>query len=454
MTAWLRGWGVDRVVLILLLTQAWTALAGLGTLLLVLKLLNPLQLGLYYAVTSVAALQLFFDLGLTQLLVRMVSQRSPGLALSPRGDVLGDPGRRSALRPLAKFIYTWYRRAAIWALPVLCLAGFFLLSGEVVFSKFIVLAVVLAAAGVGGILWIMPSITLLEGLGDRQGAAWLRLLRVVVQSLALWAGLLLGLQAVASGLALLFAALAVGFAVGCNYAHLKSSLLSAPSNVVLFDWKKEILPLQWRVALCWGSAFLTQQALAPLAIKTSGLAVGGQVGMSMSLYIILFQIVPAWVGSKTSVFGRWWAEGRLAEAQALFRRACFGGLSVAFLAHFFVGVALLLAQKMGLPYTDRFLDFVSMAWLMVAGMGNAIITALVMFIRSFHGEPFVWMFIVYGLSTLLFGTVAASQAGATGLMIAFAATTWLIAVPWTWIIYRHQITSMSAHAADNPAVGT
>src|SRR4051812_22559277 len=61
--------GIDRPVLHTLLGRGWSLVAGPVTLLLITRFLSPEQQGYFYTFGSLAALNVFFELGLSYVLM-------------------------------------------------------------------------------------------------------------------------------------------------------------------------------------------------------------------------------------------------------------------------------------------------------------------------------------------------------------------------------------------------
>ena len=77
-TRLLRRVGIDRAVGFAVLGRAWSALAGLVTLVLMTRCLSPEQQGYYVTFGSVLATAVFFELGLALVLMQFASHERAG----------------------------------------------------------------------------------------------------------------------------------------------------------------------------------------------------------------------------------------------------------------------------------------------------------------------------------------------------------------------------------------
>ncbi|HEX4508462.1 MAG TPA: hypothetical protein VH328_00200, partial [Burkholderiaceae bacterium] len=105
--------GLDFHVVATLLFRGWTIVAGLATMLVLPLWLDPVRQGFYYAFTSILALQVFFELGLNQVIVQLVSHEAAHLQATADGTFAGEAAHLDALSSLARLLRRWYAVAAL-----------------------------------------------------------------------------------------------------------------------------------------------------------------------------------------------------------------------------------------------------------------------------------------------------------------------------------------------------
>src|SRR4051794_33803552 len=117
---------MDRAVFYTVLWRAWSALVAPINLLFVTAFLSPVGQGFFYTFGSILALQVLFELGLTQLIIQFTSHERSHLEWAPHGTLTGDVRAKSRLASLLRASVKWYGTAAILVVVVVLPAGFWL----------------------------------------------------------------------------------------------------------------------------------------------------------------------------------------------------------------------------------------------------------------------------------------------------------------------------------------
>jgi hypothetical protein len=107
-----RQAGVDRAVSYTLLSRGLQLILAPVSLLLVARFLTPVQQGFYYTFASLLALQIFFELGLSYVVLQFASHEKARLTWTERGTLEGDATAKLRLGSLLRLALTWYGVAA------------------------------------------------------------------------------------------------------------------------------------------------------------------------------------------------------------------------------------------------------------------------------------------------------------------------------------------------------
>jgi hypothetical protein len=180
--------GMDRAVFYTVLWRAWSALVAPVNLLFVTAYLTPVTQGFFYTFGSILALQIVFELGLTQLIVQFTSHERSHLEWSPDGTLVGDARAKSRLASLLRSSAKWYGAAAVLVVIAVLPAGFWLFglraeeSVAVTWRLPWVLFVLLSAASFA----LLPSIAVLEGCGLVAEIALMRFAQIATSSVLMW----------------------------------------------------------------------------------------------------------------------------------------------------------------------------------------------------------------------------------------------------------------------------
>ena len=420
--------GIDRAVWLTLVGRVWGVSAGLVTIYFVTTSLSPELQGYYYTFYSLIALQVFAELGLNYAIIQFGSHEMARLAWTPSGTVQGDPAARRRLQSLLHFALAWYGVAALLMVVVLPPLGarFFAQapggSSHAGITVPWVLLVVFSALA----LLINACIALLEACGRVADMALVRLSQSVAASLAVWSLLAGGggLYAVAAGSAMMV--LAAGAWLMVKFRYFLADLLLKREGGAGLDWRAEIWPFQWRIAVSVMSGFLITQLFNPLLLASHGPVVAGRMGMSLQMIAAMNGAALAWITTKAPVYGQLIATRRRRDLDALFFRGLLQSSLVLVAGILAVLVALYAISASGLPYAARVLPFPEFALLCAACLANHVVVAEAVYLRAHKEEPFMAIAVVNGLGTAALTALLVPPLGSLGAVLAYTFTSLIV----------------------------
>jgi hypothetical protein len=251
-----------------LIFRCWSMGAGVLSIYFVANFYSVAQQGLYYAMLSVLAMQMIFELGLNQVLMQ----------ISSRFIVVGK------IR-VAYLIYASTRWFLVVSIVYFLCAYFY---GQKVFGfdlpsvpmgrNFWLAMVIFSAWN----LVIAAKLAIYEGCGASEGVYKFKLAQAVIGSCIFWFALFKGF-----GIWAMIASNVVG--VILHYS-LKKMLFSSYSISRSFNklrmftiWRRKIYPLQWRISLTWLSGYLFTGYLISL-VYIYNPVVAGKYGMSIAIF--------------------------------------------------------------------------------------------------------------------------------------------------------------------------
>jgi hypothetical protein len=427
---------LDFHVLVTLLFRGWSVLAGGLGIVLIPMCLDSVEQGYYYTFAGVLALQIFFELGMNQVVTQITSHEVAHLEWTVDGVLAGDPLRLDRLGSLAKLLRRWYAAAAgLFALAV----GF---GGAVFFARH---------AGAGSSHWagpwaamtlataanlyLGPSLAMLEGAGLVGQVARVRLYQSMAGygafSLALLAGF--GLWAAP----FVPIAVAIGGAVflrrgGRLVGWLRRRPLESGARV---DWRREILPFQWRIALSWISGYFIFQLFTPMLFANQGPVQAGRFGMVLAIFNALQSIGMSWVYSKSPQMAQHVARGERLALRVLFLRVLRPSAAFSLFANAAVVGACWLGAEHGWAFTRRLSSVEVVALMALNTFANTLIFAMAVFMRAHKEEPLMPQAVVAAAATLAIAHWASSVSVelTAALYVCF---TVMAALPWAFLVFR------------------
>lgn len=432
---------MDRAIAYVLINRAWAALAGPVTLAVVVVTLNPVEQGFYFAFASVLAASVFFELGLGFVILQTASHRSAPLRWEGTR-LTGSIQAQAELGALLRWLCQWFGVMALLFVMVVGAVGQLLFERDaagVAWQSAWHLATVLFGLG----LLVVALLNFLEGIGQVAQVALVRLFQLLSSTLALWAALVsgwkLGSVAVMHGVSLL---------VGLTWiviAHRRQllALWRMPSTMALQrDWRTEIWPMQWRIALSWMAGYLATQSLTLGAFRFFGPQAAGQVGLTMAVLAALTSAALAWTSTKAARFGRLAALQQHAELFASHRAAKSRTLAVGS-----AGILLMLCLAIILGQLDPHLAdrFVPVPWMLALCIGSFAALAIstdALLLRSFRQEPYAWLSLAAG-GCVFAGVLLAGWLRSLPIMFSLYAVVFML----VWLLWARPMATrfVAAH---------
>jgi hypothetical protein len=432
--------GVDRVVAYGLLTRLWQAAGGAVSLLLISHYFSPELQGYYYTFLSLLALQAFFELGLYLVVINTASHEWAHLSLSARNTVEGDSVHISRLASLVRFVLAWYSAAALLFVVFVGIGGAWFFSRHDIHSlvwqpQWIALVVVFSVTLVSSAM-----LTLLEGCNQVLEVNRTRLRSAVASALLLWAAILGGLGLWASLVSpLVSLAFAASLLFG-KYRHFLRALVATRSGANV-DWRHEIWPMQWRLALQGLTNYFSYSLNVPVMFHFWGATVAGQMGMTLQVVAMLQLVAQAWLQARIPQFGIHIARHDYNSLDRIWRQTSVQSIGVALSAGTALWLAILVLDMTGARLASRVLEPFLVALLVIHTVLSQFVQCAVAYVRAHKREMFTLVGVSSGALTgvliLWWGAIwgASGAVWATLLVLALYSTP-LVTLIWLKADYK------------------
>ena len=444
----LRKAGVDGAVGFAVLGKLWQLLTGpLTQLILVVSFTKATQ-DYYYAFTSMLGMQIFVELGLHVVLISVSSHEWSRLSLQ-EGQISGEAAAKSRLISLGRMMLWWYGIAALIFAVTITVAGFLLFrqtqsggtGGSAIRENVAWLTPWIALVIVNGLqLPLLPLTAILEGCNQLSVMNRVRFWQAVAGTVVVWLALTSGL-----GLWSLVASAAVRlvgelYLVAVRYRPFFNAFRS-PSEKEQMDWKQEILPLQWRIAVQGILLWLANSMPLLLIFKGRPEGEAAQLGMTWTILTALQGASLAWIETRRPIFGALIAARKFKELDHLFFRMtrlsmlimtatvmCFS-LTVWWLGTRSEWLFERLAGRM-LPLGPTVMFATAMVLYQFALCTN-------LYVRAHKRDPFLMASIVSSLTLAAFQVWLGKQHGSSGVAAGYLLGIGCVQVPlWTLIWQR------------------
>lgn len=419
--------GIDRGVFYALLARGWRAIGGLVSILLIAKFLTPETQGYYYTFQSLIALQVFVELGLVVVVVSVTSHEWAKLQLNEEGVIIGDLDALSRLVSLGRKLASWYAGAAVVFVLLVASAGAWFLAQKGSVEGWLApwLFTVLFQ---GILLWTLPFQALFEGCNQV----------VAIQRFQLWLGILANVVlwiclATGAGLWSVVALIGTQAAITMYYLGvLQRSFFSPflhPPSGPRINWKVEVWPMQWRLAVQGMVNYFVYSLYTPVLFHYHGAVEAGRFGMTWQVFTMLQVLGLAWVQTRVPRFGMLIAQRDFAGLDMVWRHTALLAIGV-----FALGMgAFLLFQIMlkhfDIEFSRRLLEPDVTLLLLPTGLLAIWVQCAAAYWRAHKAEPLGFSAAIPGLINGVLVWWLGMNYGTGGAIAAYLIMLFLISAP-------------------------
>ena len=425
----LRILGFNKSVLYSFMGRGWLLLGGLVTSFLIASNFSPELQGYYYAFNSLLTLTVFAELGLTSVLINFISHEWLDLRLDEKKTVLGDSNSVSRLISLCYFSKRWFMFAALFVIVALLIFGYFFWldtnSSDIEWKlPWAALAIV-----TGLIMLFLPISSALEGCNQLVSLYKFRLIQYFVVSIVAWLAILLGADLWTASISSLAGLITISLLSWVNYGPFLSRIFFSKPNLDCINWQRDILPMQWRIALSWIGGYFTFALFVPVLFRYHGPVVAGQMGMTWAFIAALMSISSAWIAPHGPSFGLLVASKDFSELNKRFKNIFFVNTCLMLLGSLALLTAIILLNnlypELGIRLLSPGITAIFLIGTVIYSMGLPIAT----YLRAHKQEPLTKISIIGGLLSGILVIIFGTKYGAMGIAIAYTAST-IITLPF------------------------
>lgn len=434
--------GINGPVYLTLLNRIIQGSAGLINLLLITKTLDKIEQGYYYTFSSILAVQIFFELGLSGILIQFFAHESTGLDFNVGINTSENNILKSRLSSLLRFSIKWYFYISSIFIFVIIFFGFKFFTKFSANNEYITWKTpwVLICISTVASLIISPLLAFFEGIGNIKEVAKIKFIQTVVQIVSLIIFFLSGLKLYSSPLSSIisFLVILIWILIPKNFSIFKTTWNYRGEYEI--NYWEEIFPLQWKIALSWISGYFIFQLFNPVLFATEGPVVAGQMGMSLGILNTILVFSLTWITTKVSTFSSLIAQNRIKELDNLFTQSfvqstvaniflliCFN-FFVFFLQHYNITI---FDKKI----SDRFLPIGALIMMSISIFLNHIIASLATYLRCHKKEPLLIQSIVMGILCTISLFVFSKTSGLFGVTFGYLIIT-ILATFWTFYTFK------------------
>lgn len=422
-----------------LAAKLWTILVGPGTALLVAHELTPALQGYYYTFASILALQTLVDLGLGVVITQFASHEWAHLRFE-NGAIVGDDAAAGRLGSLTRLVLRWY---AVAGLVILCGleiggAAFFGNGPEHDASwrgPWSVLAVATALSVSCQSIW-----AILDGCGQIASANRARALQNVALSISVWIVLLAGGELWAPAVSATAGLVVAGAVLWSRHgAFLRAAYRTFVAGHEI-AWSRQVLPMQWRVAVSWASGYVAFSMFTPILFRFHGPVSAGRFGLTWVGVSAVGMLSMTWLSPRVPEMGMLIARQDFAALDQLFGKICRRVWLTAAVLALAGWAVIVLLYEMDLPLAARVLPPRETALWLLGHVVHIIGGPFSAYIRAHKREPLWPVGLLFAAIVLASNLTLGREFGPLGMSAGYLAAN-LCALPPVvaiWLVARHR----------------
>lgn len=414
--------GLDRAIAFTVLGRVVQGLGSVGSVLLIVHFLTAAEQGYYYALWSLVALQSVFELGFSFVILQVAAHERAHLEFHPHGSITGSESAHFRLASLLQRAVRWYVSAALIMGIALLIGGtrFFALHqhpGEPNLWMNPLRITVLACAITFS---IGPVLSFLEGCGQVTSIARMRFFHSMVSVALSWMAMLTHHGLYAPAMVLTGQGLVASVLLYSRRSFLMPLLRLRVTDRGI-NWRREVWPFQWKIAVSWLCDYFIFQLFTPVLFAFRGPVEAGRMGLSMNVVIQMSAMMLAWLTTKAAPFGSLIASRDTAQLDSLFFRALRQSFSL-----FVAGALLVLLGVLVAPYifprlSQRIEPWPIFLLLLLTALSSHVVQSEAIYLRAHKCEPFLVQSVLIAAATAASVFVLARISGALGVSIAYFA---------------------------------
>ena len=434
----LQKFGINAAIGYTIAARLIQVIGTLANIFLISFFLSKDEQGYYYTFGSIVGIQIFFELGLNSIIIQFVAHEKAHLNLNNHYEFSGQPKNLSRLSSLLRFCISIFSKISIVFFLVINIVGY------VFFTNFSQNDLnlnwhfpwILLCFSTSLMLFVDPIMGFFQGLGQvkdtarvffyQQIASLLTSVIILYNGGGLWA---LGLSNLMSACILIYF---------LTFTYRKKILIFIYNKIGEWNvnYKNEIFPYQWKIALSWISGYFIFQLFNPVLFATEGASVAGQMGMSISAFNGVSAISMSWITTKIPLFSGMIAKREFENLDKIFNTTIKNLLFVCIVLLCFFLCFIFALNYFHYSLANRFLPLPYLISLSIITIVNQFIFSWAAYLRCYKKEPFLVSSIVGGISCAMSTFFLGYYFGIKGILLGYFSITIFLGLPWSYRIFK------------------
>lgn len=421
-------------------TRIWNLFGYLVSFYFVATYLSQIEQGYYYTLNSLIALQVFFELGFSYVIVQKTSSLFSIWNASNDESV-----REDSFRNISSFFYyiiQWFLGCGVLLIVVLVVVG------KLFFSKD-TSGVVSSLHSLWYLLVVLTSVNLIltallsffEGFGKAIIVYRIKLFQNIVSQIVLWTSIFFD-----TGIYSLLLSNLILFLVGVIFVFKFFitdiiELIKLRTNKFGY-WFNNLFKFQSKVALSWISGYFQFQLLVPVIFKYCGPVDAGRMGNTFSIVSGITALSMALIQSKSWEYSALIAVHNHEKLNEVFRKHFLQAVSVSLFVGMGLFATVVLLNFLEFNLATKILPPIPFLFFIIATILNVVTGSFSIYLRAFLEEKLLAVSLLTGVSIISLLYLFTPIYGLIGVAVVYLGCTFIFGFLGSLIVYKNKVKSI------------
>jgi O-antigen/teichoic acid export membrane protein len=381
-----------------MLTRIINSGGGLLSLFLITHFMSKVETGLYYTFLSLIGFQVFFEIGLSTIIVQRTTQFMHKLSWK-KNNLFGDH----------ILLSNYFKQSFLIILCLTIIMMIFLsIIGDDIISKSVnlqnksslLVAWFFCIIFTGCNMVIAFLFNFLEGLGKVRDVAKIRFWQCTLALTALWTALFFGKSVSSLGLQFFISAFVAGLLIFYYFKNILYLLWQSGSSSNLIKRINYEWPFQWRLTISFLGTYFGNQIFVAMSSFAGNFELAGKIGIALQILTSITGFSATPVTSRFPIFGILIGKGEHLKFKDMFIRAINFSYLLLFFFVVITWLSIAAANYFSILDFNKFISVGSAILLTISLIANHIVVSLNVNIQSRGRDDF---FVIAIMKIILVG---------------------------------------------------
>ena len=267
-------------------------------------------------------------------------------------------------------------------------------------------------------LLLVPTFSILTGCKDVFFVFSLQLIKVIINTIFIWISIVLGFGiwslVIGAGISILISTIVLFyFRADIIIQMIKHNIKDT------FNWKSEMWPMQWKIALSWLCGYFTINLFTPVLFHFQGPEAAGQMGIVFTIVNVIAFIPSLWMKPNMPKLGMYISKKNYSKLDNLFFKLLKVVITFILLTSFIMWGGFFIIDIFNFNFSSRMLPLSTVTILIIARTLSSITSPFSDYLRAHKKEPLVIPTVISSLFIAVSNIYFASKFSSYEMMVGY-----------------------------------